>query len=455
MENNLWNKHQEVIRDFLNQYKAYNSKLLLACSGGVDSVYLFYLMNSLGLKFGVAHINYNLRGEDSIKDAKFVKQLAISHDIPIHLKSVYLNEQLKEGGNLQNLARNFRYAYFDNLIINESYDYVLLAHHLNDHVETILFNLANGAGLNGMKGIAEKRGKYLRPLLTISKEDIYKVMQERKYLWREDYTNLETNYKRNKIRNDIVPQLALINNRVLERVNFTSLLMREAQSIIEDYYQKWEANFIEEIEGSYQLDIEGVINSSAPYTLLHAFLQNLNIDNNYIQECEKLIYANVGSKVLTREYTIWRNRAGLYFEKIQNKKKNENLIIEKFEKTKLISIDEEYDFKFTIQEYRDLKSIAVMESDKIEIWNADRISWPLKLRRFRQGDKMRPFGMQSFKKLSKIFKDYKIENFNKSKLWLIEDQKEILSILFLRKSEKMRINSDCQFIMTIEIVNKN
>lgn len=454
MKNKLWNKHQQIVIEFLEQNNAMDKKLLLACSGGIDSVYLFYLLKELRLNFSIAHINYNLRGEDSLMDAKFVANLADSYKIPIHIKSLQLEQELKNGGNLQNLARIHRYTYFESLIEKERFDFVLLAHHLNDQVETIIFNLINGAGLNGLKGIKEKRQKYLRPLLSIPKEAIHQAMNEMKFTWREDYTNQKNNYKRNKIRNEIVPKLIEVNNKALERIDFTRLLMEEASTIVDSYFREWKEKHVRKQEGNYYLDSKSLLNESAPYTLLNAFLKELDVSNTYVFECEKLLYSHVGSKIETTKFTIWRYREGLYFEKNKEKQEKELFVVDKFENIKIVNINDRLSLRLEIKKNIDLKSIEILESERLEIWNADKISWPLRIRKYQEGDKMRPFGMQSFKKLSKIFKDYKIENFNKAKFWLAEDQKEILSVLFLRKSEKMRVNSNCQFIMTIEIVNK-
>lgn len=452
----LFYQHKREVQAFIDHYELNDKRLLLAISGGLDSVYLFYLLHALDLSITFAHINYQLRGEDAFMDAQFVKDLAATHNIPLHLKEVDMPSLLSEGGNMQSLARKIRYEYFETLSENHDFDAIFTAHHLNDQVETVLWNLINGAGSKGLRGILEKNNNKYRPLLHFSKEEIERSMKAQDWQWREDLSNQENDYKRNFIRNKVMPLLEELNPSVLHRVAHTSRLMRESELMSVQFFEQWKSNHLLKVDASHwKFSKTSILSSQAAYTIIYELLNFFKLSQQYVNAFYEMLYSQSGALLDLGNYILWSDRENLILEKKlkDTASLEKSLMIEAFEgKRKYEFQNELYEFNILPNKKEILKNCI---ENKVSFLNADIIEWPLELRNWRAGDTFQPYGMKGEKKVAKYFKDIKLPVFEKDKQVLLEDKKSILGILGLRMSARTHVSADCHKIMTIVKVKKN
>ncbi len=209
---NRFRKNIETQFSFLEE-----KKILIACSGGLDSVVLTYLMKELDFEIALAHCNFSLRGKESDGDEMFVIGLAKSMDIPVFAETFDTKKIAEEHKiSTQMAARDLRYAWFAEILKDFKYDFLLTAHHLDDDLETFFINLSRGTGLNGLTGIPRQNNKIIRPLLGFSRDEILQYAEKNNLKWREDSSNLKTDYLRNQLRLEVLSQFKNINESVLK-----------------------------------------------------------------------------------------------------------------------------------------------------------------------------------------------------------------------------------------------
>lgn len=260
-------------------------RLILACSGGVDSMVLFHLLLKKGVPFEVAHVNYQLRGEDSNLDEELVKKTCNDHGITFHLKKTRLVDQLEvEGGNLQNEARKIRHAFFRELLIHPQ-DKIVLAHHQDDQVEHFFLNLGRGANINGLAGMKMQDGQLLRPLLNTSRATILHYAHHHQIEWREDVSNAKNDYGRNKLRNVLLPELLEINPQLKDNVLTLMQAFRKTQTALE---QKIQVQFkkLKSTEKLLFQDFDGLSHDE-----LLELLRQINLKGIFAKELNKLRHA--------------------------------------------------------------------------------------------------------------------------------------------------------------------
>ncbi|WP_313100220.1 tRNA lysidine(34) synthetase TilS [Epilithonimonas sp.] len=391
---------------------------LLAVSGGVDSMVLADLFQVSGFNFHIAHINYHLRNEDSNLDQKLVFDFCDKHNIPFHLYEVSEEDEQPENS-IQNWARELRYRYFREIQEKENLDYLVTAHHLNDQLETFIINLSKASGIRGLSGIPQNENGILRPLLGFSKDEIYDFAKENQIDFREDQSNQKTDYLRNKIRHNIVPELEKINSDFLNNFSKSINYINQAKDFInQSVDDKIKILKINSDENQIIINKEKFSQESEliRYEILKRFGFN---DEN---EMQKVLTAQTGSSFFNSEFQLIINRNELIFEN-KLEVRNDNL-----EEILLEIIDNEIiipqNIKNEIQEFGNC------------FWKVDKqkVQLPLKLRRKQEGDLFFPIGMIGKKKISKFFKDEKLSILAKQKIWLLCDADErILGVLPFRQ----------------------
>ena len=408
---------------------------LLAVSGGVDSMVLADLFRVSGLDFHIAHINYHLRKEDSNLDQKIVSDFCDKYSIPFHLYEVSEKDSQPENS-IQNWARELRYRFFREIQEKEKLDFLVTAHHLNDQLETFIINLSKAAGIRGLGGIPANENGIVRPLLGFSKDEIYDFAKQNKIDFREDLSNQKTDYLRNKIRHNIVPELDKINDQFLINFSKSVRYINQAKDIIN--------TLIDEKIKSFETDIATgpiIINKeqleNEPELIRFEILKKLGFTDE--NEMQKIFTAHTGSIFYSPDGRLIVNRDELIFEKkleAESKKleevtldivDNEILIPEKIEKE--------------IQEFGNCN------------WKIDqnKIQLPLKLRKKREGDLFSPIGMVGKKKISKFYKDEKLSILAKQKIWLLCDADDkVLGVLPFRQDGRYSSdNSKTELIINI------
>ena len=412
-------KHITDNLPFLNQ-----GKLLLAISGGIDSVVLAHLLAQANLNFSLAHCNFKLRFEDSDEDEKFVIKLAEELNIECHTISFDTNAYAYENRlSTQMAARELRYNWFEELMNDKGYQYVLTAHHTNDNIETVLINLTRGASLEKLAGIPEINGNIVRPLLPFTRLEIQQFTIDSHIIWREDQSNASTKYIRNKVRHTIIPVLNEFNSNLLQTFNTHLQFLKSEQKVLNNHLQQMQIEICMTDKDGLKIDINKLLKLEEPNVYLHYFLKNYGFTE--WKNINNLLTGQTGKIVYSKTHRLFKNRDVLVLEK-------NNLNLANFE-TKLTKNIDEIGFPLH------LKMSSVTQSGangKHEIFvDFEKLKYPLTLRKRKDGDVFHPSGMKGKKKVSKFFKDEKLSISDKEKTWLLCDAEDTVVWIVNRRAD--------------------
>lgn len=415
-----------------------NTRLLLAVSGGVDSVVLVHLCNSAKLDFALAHCNFNLRDEESDADEDFVTDLAKRLKVKLFVENFDTEQYAKDNGlSIQMAARDLRYEWFEELRIKHQFDYTLTAHHANDSLETFFINLLRGAGLEGLSGINADSNKIIRPLLNFSRKEIEVYARDNNIAWREDSTNASTKYLRNKIRHELVPVLEEINPQFLETFLITQSHLKENEELVEDYMSLLYPKIIGKTKYGYSLDInylKKVPNTSA---ILYQLLKSFGFTE--WNDVYHLLDAQPGKMVFSASHRLIKDRDYLLLTEI-DKTENKTYKIAKNEDFAMLPMGT---FSFS-----EVKEITEKTSNCIYV-DPEKLDYPLMVRKWQEGDIFYPFGMKGKKKLSDFFKDKKLSLPEKENSWLLCSGEKIVWVINQRADRRFSITSPDQKIIKI------
>jgi len=430
-------EHIKTNFSFLN-----GKKILIACSGGVDSVVLSFLLKKSGFKIGLAHCNFSLRGKESDGDETFVVDWADRLSIPVFTETFDTKEFAKDHKlSTQMAARELRYQWFAEILKDFEYDYIATGHHADDDLETLLINLSRGSGLQGLMGIPAINKTVIRPLLPFSRSEIVASAKENKLQWQEDSSNASTDYLRNKLRHEVIPNYKNATEGVLQNVRKTQKFLKDSQNLIEDYMALVYKLAVTENFDGYALHINKLQELPHTKAVLYQLLHPFGFTDWPI--VSELLEAQSGKQVFSATHRLVKDRNVLLLTKITSEKKNDEISIKKGIKK----------IEFPLQmEFNPIDKIGYVDNSVIYI-DKDKIQYPLKLRRWRKGDTFQPFGMKGKKKLSKFFKDEKVSLLAKEKVWLLCSNSEIIWVIGHRADERFKVTSSTTNILKITVKN--
>ena len=412
----------------------FNGKTLLAVSGGVDSMVLLHLYFALKLDFAVAHCNFQLRGTESDLDEKLVADFCIKNNIPFFVER-FDTMQIVEARKLsiQIAARELRYNWFKQICIDQNYQFIATAHHLDDQAETFLINFTRGTGIDGLVGIPEKNENIIRPLLSFSREDILKYAIENEMAWREDQSNASTKYLRNKMRHLVLPVLKEENAEFLKSFQNTLNHLKQAQLLANDAVAFFEKDCVKMIDDQLEIDLEKTENFNNKKHYLLQILKRYGFSS--IDEIEKICISDAGKVLKNDQYTILKDRKKL-------------IVFEEKSVLKHVFYIKSKDDVLNLPFLMNISEVETEEfnTDKRTIFvNSNLLKWPLVLRRKKTGDYFQPFGMNGIKKVSKFFKDEKLSKIQKDNTWILENgDGKIIWIVGLRADDRFKITSNNQ-----------
>ena len=436
MLNNFQN-HINQNLSFLNK-----SRLLIAISGGLDSVVLTHLCHQLKLNIALAHCNFNLRGDESDGDEEFVLQLAEDLDLEVFIESFETEDYAKTYKlSTQMAARELRYNWFEELAEQLNFDFILTAHHADDNLETFLINLSRGTGLDGLMGIPEVNNKIVRPLLTFSREDIETYAKDNKLKWREDSSNASNKYLRNKLRHDVIPVLKEINPFLLQNFESTQNHLQDSKQIIEDTIVRIQKKAVYvDNDNVIRLSIKKLKKLSNPKAYLFELLKDFNFTE--WDDVTNLLDAQSGKQVFSSTHRLLKDRDYL-------------LLIENNSEETLESISISEDKKqlkttFGTLFFDEADAIFDAQTNLIYVDKA-KLKYPLILRKWEEGDFFYPSGMTGKKKLSKYFKDEKMSLIEKENTWLLCSEKDIVWVIGRRADNRFLATENTKQILKIEL----
>ena len=439
----------EAFKDHVKTHQLFEKKdlLILAVSGGADSVALCELCQLADFKFEIAHCNFQLRGEESDRDENFVRELAERYGVSFHLKKFDTDEYSKEKNvSIQVAARELRYQWFNELLKEkEQPSYLLTAHHANDNIETLLMNFFKGTGIRGLQGIPAKHEKIRRPLLFASKAQILDFLKKQNLSFVEDSSNLSDKYTRNFFRNQLIPEIQKVFPQVEE--NLTNNLERFNEiAILYDQSLEFHKKKLLEFKGNeVEIPVLLLLKTKPLKTILFEILRNYNFSSAQTDDVIHLLKSETGKFVASSTHKIFKNRNKLVISPIESNLAN-HIIIEKDEK-KIQFRD--HVLTIVIKEWNDGNKIS---SDKQEVLvDASKIEFPLLLRKWKQGDYFYPLGMEKKKKLSRFFTDQKLSLSEKENTWILESDKRIVWIVGQRIDNRFRVQPNTKEILELKV----
>ncbi len=422
-----------------------NQTYLLAVSGGADSMvlaslflYLRDLKEGSGYSFQVAHINYKLRGEDSDKDQKVVQDFCEKNHIKFHLYEVSEKDR-KPDNSIQLWARELRYAFFKEIQEKEKLEFLVTAHHLNDQLETFIINLSKAAGINGLSGIPSNDNHILRPLLSFSKQEIYQFAEDNVIEFREDLSNKKSDYLRNKIRNEIVPKLQETNDHFLENFKKSSSYLNQTKDFVQKQILEIE-NKLTVFNPEHKILSKEKLDQESDFVRFE-ILKKYGF--NQEEEIPKIFKAENNSSFFSKEYQLIVNRNELIFidRSKETESKDEILLIDRFDFS---------ENQISIPLHDSIESIDGINKNMEWDFDAEKLQFPLYLRKHLDGDEFYPAGFSGKKKVSKFFRDEKLSILARQKIWILSDSKNsVLGIIPLRQDRRYAKDEKTERILKI------
>jgi tRNA(Ile)-lysidine synthase len=416
-------------------------------------VALTHLLYDTGFRFSLAHCNFGLRGEESEGDELFVRNLANTYGVAcfhkyIHVKQIAMQEQIS----IQLAARNLRYQWFENLLKTYHYQYVLTAHHQNDVVETVLYNLVKGTGIAGLHGIKPKTNKLVRPLLFATKQEISEYIQLHSIPFREDSSNSSTKYSRNLLRNEVIPLLKQINPNLENTMQTTVERIAAVERIFEQEINSLR-NKIQRIENQgdnevVYLTISLLSKATEPMIKLYELLKPYHFNYMQVQQIMESLYKPAGRIFISSTHQLVKDRNELVITSIQTQE--------------LSPLFLEENTQYVTQQYFALHSKVIQknadfELDKnaaIALLDKNSLKFPLIARLWQDGDKFQPLGMKGMKKISDFLNDKKIPLNLKSKIWVLCSGADIVWVIGHRIDERYKVTPQTTHIYRLALTSK-
>ena len=438
--------------EFINYNKEYGlfnpgDRVLLAVSGGIDSMVMSHLLLRVGTAKGIAHCNFCLRDKESDMDEEFVRKYAGENNIPFYSIRFKTKEYAHNKGiSIQMAARDLRYDWFEKIRLENNFDLVAIAHNLNDNAETLLLNLIRGTGITGLSGIKPVGNKIIRPILFASRNKIEDYCILHNISFREDKSNTDIRYTRNKIRNIVLPVLKEINPSIEKTLCDTAEKLAGADEIITGYVNMLREQLSRQSGESVIFDIEKLLSLSKGKALIFELFSPYGISGTTTRDLISVLQGGTGKQILTKTNRLVRNRNELIINPLSAKQHgfykirstDDLLLVPGIRTAGVLKLKD--GFKIPVK-----PNIACIDFEKLK--------FPMVIRTWRRGDYFFPFGMNQKKKLSDFFIDRKYSLTKKEGTLLLESEGNIVWIINERLDNRYRISESTKLILRIEAEN--
>jgi tRNA(Ile)-lysidine synthase len=464
----------EKFKEYIKEQHLFNSKdkLLLAVSGGVDSVVLCELCKQAGYDFSIAHCNFQLRGEESQRDEQFARSLGEKYGVEVLVKRFDTKKHVEERKiGVQEAARHLRYFWFmeilaDKMGIKPGWHttiypgkpkvYLVTAHHANDSVETLLMNFFKGTGIKGLQGILPKHQgladlaspfpfiNLIRPLLFAKKEELTIFATQNNLPFVEDSSNESNKYTRNYFRNELIPGLKKVFPQVEDNLIDNLERFKEIDILYQQSIQLHKKKLLEIKGNEIHIPVLKLLQTVPLKTVLYEIIKDHGFTAHQTGEIIYLLKAETGKYIESSSHRIFKNRKWLIISPVLTTDAK-NILIEEEDSTITFENGElriERTSTFNLQ-----PSTSIAQLDAAEI------KFPLLLRKWKQGDYFYPLGMQKKKKLSRFFIDQKLSLTQKENVWVIESDKKILWVVGIRIDDRFKITDKTKVILQLTLKN--
>ena len=442
-----------MLEDFINFVQKENlfradEKILVAVSGGIDSMVLSKLFSMAKYNFGIAHVNFSLRGEESLADEVFVKKWAKTLKVPYY--SIVFDTKAfaeKEKLSIQVAARMLRYAWFEEIRVSEGYTYIATAHQAMDQAETVLINLSRGTGIAGFHGIPVKNGHVIRPMAFASQEDLFDFVVAQKLTWREDSSNASTKYMRNFIRHEIIPKFEEINPQFEQSMLETSRKIQGIETWIREEMDMWRTQQVHiDAAGHIFVKIADPGVSAAKMRVLYeAFLKEFDFTYAQVDQLIALSADKVGQLFESPTHVLNHDRAQWVISRKSQQDFRPVLVQEEDEEVIVGNQTMEIFVEENGPDY------SVSTSPKVACVDADALTFPLEIRKYQEGDWFCPLGMNTKKLISDFLTDRKVPMLIKKETYLLLSKGSVVWVMGHRIDNRFKVSEKTETVMVFTL----
>ena len=440
----------QPFKAFITEYKLLSSadKTLLAVSGGMDSIAMTELFQKSRFRFGIAHCNFSLRGKESDLDEELVGRLAQKYRVPFfHRKFDTSGTAKKLGISVQMAARELRYSWFEEIRNQEGFDLIATAHHLDDQAETFMINLLRGTGIAGLHGILPIQGLVIRPMLFCGRREIEGFVRTTGLEYREDQSNDEAKYLRNRIRHELLPLMATIQPGFFDSITGTIGKIRDAEQVYRTWIDDVRSHLIRKEGNRYRIILESLKKYTQfrclPWELLSPFGFNEETINDIINHLDR----PSGKIFMSPEYRLVKDRDSLLLDPKPGKPESEQILtIDKSEGKWFLGEAQ----SIVLKKIARTREFVIPADEHIAYLDLSKIRFPLTCRRWKPGDYFYPLGLNRKKKISDFLIGLKISRPEKEKVHLLLSRNEVALVIGYRISHRFRITSRTTNILIVE-----
>lgn len=441
-------KYQNMIETFKSYLEAlginHSDRILIAVSGGIDSVTMADLFSKTPLQCGIAHCNFQLRGAESDQDAQFVAQLAQTYDYPLYHISFNTATYAQQNHiSIQMAARKLRYEWLEQIRNNDQFDYIAIGHNSDDAVETSLINMMRGTGIRGLTGIKAKDNKIIRPLLFASREAIRSYCEQEQVTYREDSSNQTLKYARNKIRHQLIPLFEELNPRFKQTMLENIERLSEARQIVESSIQQVKAEVVRHNQNIYAVHIPKLRQYTPVHLYLYEILKEFGFNQDQINTIGNNLTGEPGKQFFSSQYRLVKDRDELLITPLYEKQPS------------VFYIDETTHFiqepiPLAFNRFDRPSQLAIPNDPSIAWIDRDQIQFPLIIKKQEKGDKFIPLGVHYFQKISDYMTDHKFSLIDKEQTWLLCNEGQIVWIIGHRLDERYKVTEQTSSILEIK-----
>lgn len=437
----------ERFRQFIGERHPFREKdkVLLAVSGGVDSVVMAHLFARAGFDFAIAHCNFQLRGEESNADELFVGKLAAELNVNFFSKRFDTEAAATAGVSIQMAARQLRYEWLEKLRADNGFHFIATAHHLDDSIETAVHNFIRGTGVSGLRGILPRSGKLIRPMLFARKEEITAFARSEGIAHREDRSNLESKYTRNRIRHQVLPLLRELNPGFDHSMMESARYHLDTEIIQKQVIGKVRRRLLTQRHNEWFIPILALKKIEWKRTALYEVLKDFGFNIEQVDDIIRHLDSQPGKQFETTDYRLIKDRRFLI---ITPREAGRPTWVH-------INADDEmiHAEGLTLRCFKQpVAGYSIDPSPQVASVDHDQLTFPLTLRRWKRGDYFFPFGMKGKKKVSKYFKDEKIPVTEKDRVWILLSGDRVVWIVGYRLDNRFGVSDKTKSVYRLEVI---
>jgi tRNA(Ile)-lysidine synthase len=423
--------------------------ILVAVSGGADSVVLCHLLHQLGYKIGIAHCNFQMREEESDDDEHFVMCLAAKLKVPFYVKRFDTEWYAANNDiSVQMAARNLRYAWFEEIRAANNYTVVAVAHHRDDEVETFFINLIRGTGIAGLHGIRPVIGKIVRPMLCTTRLDIEEYASHHRIKYRTDSSNLELKYLRNHIRQKLIPLLREMNPQFDIALKHGMQNLKQLEEVMLVNVQEKREELMQSAGDMMTIDTGKLLLLSNPSFFLFEFLRPYGFSGNIINKILKSMHCDECKQFFSISHRLVKDRDKLLLTPLPV---NETVKIFTVAKT-CKRLKEPLQLKLSLLNVPE--NFEVPKEKTTGVFDCKKLVFPLSIRKWREGDYFYPYGMKGRKKVSDFLNDLKLSLPEKENTWLLCNGNEIIWVIGHRTDDRYKVTGKTKKVYVAELICK-